>query len=482
MRWGVLILLWFAAASSALAQENALQADFRGERSRLDEACGTLSFKAAGGCAEELFTDHPLHMTVGSIAPQDGFGFGPAFVAHLTPSESWRLSWDSDAVVSTNASWRAGGYMKIIHTPVQTIHVSIPAPLSPGEASRQTRKPAKKAPVNLVHPYTVFNVYAQGISLNKVNYFGEGNNSTLGGASVFGMTQTIVGGNAIKPVYEWPALSKLNLALLGEMNGRFVNVKGESGQSVPSIQTLYDEATAPGLASQPGFLQMGEGVRMKPVLFEDHLQLNYLANFEEFFAPSNSHYSFLRWTIDLNHTLNFYSHSPSYEPKDTNGPDECATALGAITCPPIPYTRNLNGSVGVRLLISESIHSARSAVPFYFQQTLGGSDVNGSSSLASYQDYRFRAPNLLLLRGSFEHSIWGPLGFTLTAEEGRVTQNRGDVAFAHLKHSFATGLTVRAGGVPMVYVMFAWGGPEGHHNIFNMNTALLGGSARPSLY
>jgi hypothetical protein len=33
----------------------------------------------------------------------------------------------------------------------------------------------------------------------------------------------------------------------------------------------------------------------------------------------------------------------------------------------------------------------------------------------------------------------------------------------------------------MVFVMFAWGGSEGHHTIFNMNTALLGGSSRPSL-
>jgi hypothetical protein len=30
--------------------------------------------------------------------------------------------------------------------------------------------------------------------------------------------------------------------------------------------------------------------------------------------------------------------------------------------------------------------------------------------------------------------------------------------------------------------MFAWGGNEGHHNIFNLNPSLLGGSARPSLF
>lgn len=58
---------------------------------------------------------------------------------------------------------------------------------------------------------------------------------------------------------------------------------------------------------------------------------------------------------------------------------------------------------------------------------------------------------------------------------------RGDLGFDHLKHSFAAGLTLRAGGFPMVSLMFAWGGPEGHHNIFNMNSSLLGGSARPLL-
>jgi len=29
--------------------------------------------------------------------------------------------------------------------------------------------------------------------------------------------------------------------------------------------------------------------------------------------------------------------------------------------------------------------------------------------------------------------------------------------------------------------MYAWGGTEGHRNVFNMNTSLLGSSIRPSL-
>jgi hypothetical protein len=56
----------------------------------------------------------------------------------------------------------------------------------------------------------------------------------------------------------------------------------------------------------------------------------------------------------------------------------------------------------------EAINSATSPVPFYFQQTLGGQDINRVMALPSYHDYRYRAPSLLLLQESFEHSIWGP--------------------------------------------------------------------------
>ena len=420
MRWSVVALLWLAS-TAVVAQEGKLQADFRRESERVADACNEFSFKLVSGCAYELFTDHPLHIAAGSMPPQNGFGLGGAFVADKH-TKNWRLSWDVDAVGSTNASWRAGGYMKMIHTPPEQIRVITPVVSQPGET--MPTKPAKKPRVDLVHPYTVFNLYAQSISLNKLNFFGLGNDSALAGASVFGMTQTIVGGNVIKPVFEWPAIRKLNLALLGEVNGRFVDIRGESGQSVPSIETLYTNATAPGLSSQPGFVQLGEGFRIAPV-FWDRFELSYLANFQQFFAPSSSQNSFRRWTADMNHTLYLYGHTKS-APKstDANGPDECAPANE--TCPKVSLSRNLNGSIGARLLVSESIASGTSAVPFYFQQTLGGSDINGALALGSYRDYRYRAPNLLLLQENFEHSIWGPFGLKLMADEGRVAVTRGD--------------------------------------------------------
>lgn len=466
MRWSLGVVLCFAL-TPALAQESGLQADFRGEGIRVSDACGSFSLKTVPGCGYELFTDHPLHIAAGSMPPQNGFGLGGAFVWSKN-TKNWRLSADVDAVGATSGAWRAGAYLKLIHTPRETIHVIVS---QPGEKPKKARL--------LVHPYTVFNLYTQSISLNKLNYFGLGNDTTLAGASVFGMSQTVVGASVVKPIFEWPAISKLNLALLGEVNGRLVSIQQEHGDSVPSTGALYTEVTAPGLISQPGFIQLGGGFRIKPVI-ANVLQLNYSGNFQQFFAASNSGNSFRRWTADLNHTFYLYGYTKS-KPlgTDTNGPDSCAQ--GTEPCPPVSHSRNLNGSIGLRLLVSESITSGASRVPFYFQQTLGGSDVNSAMALASYRDYRFRAPNLLLLQQSFEHSIWGPFGVKFMADEGRVALTRGDLCFSNLKHTFAGGLTLRAGGFPMVSLMFAWGGPEGHHNILNMNTSLLGGSSRPAL-
>ena len=451
------------STAAAFAQESEIHADFRGEATRFKKSCGDFTVKKIPGCAELLFTDHPIHIAVGSIAPQNGFGAGGAYVGHYTPNELWRTSWNADSIASDNGSWRAGFYLKAIHTPIEKIKVIT-----------TTNGPAAHSNLS-VHPYTVFNFTAQSISLNQLFYYGLGPDSLQANASVYGMTETITGANTIVPLGH-----HLNASLLGEVNGRFVDLRGNHSESSPSIEQLFTEATAPGLVTQPPFVQLSEGVRLEPALLNNHLRIDYLAEFQQYEAPTDSHYSFRRYTIDLDHTIPLYRNSNSYSPKTFNGPDDCAATLGATKCPSIQ--RNREGSIELRLLITESIASAGNVVPFYLQPTLGGSDINGNPWLASYSDYRFRAPNALLLREAFEHSIWGPLGFAFSADQGKVALTRNDVNFNQLEHSFSVGVTLRAGGLPVISLSFAWGGPEGTHTIATVNTSLLGGSIRPSLF
>jgi hypothetical protein len=444
------------------AQESRFESELRHEGEKLRSNCGDFSFKSAIGCGEVLFTGHPLHIAVGSIAPQNGFGAGPAFVYHWTPDERWRLNLNADAIVSANGSWRAGAYMKAVYIPEKKIVVR------PGGTDNRKTNVA-------VQEYPVFHLYAQAASLNKIGYFGLGPSTTVEDRSFFGMQETIVGTSVLLPVFK-----PLNVSLSAEANGRFVDIRGARGNGSPSIEQVYNEATAPGLTSQPAFAQFGEGIRIRPRLFSDYLRLNYAVNYQQFIASGDSRFSFRRLTIDLSHQIPLYRRTRSFLAKDSNGPDDCSRDATNHECPAV--TRDLEGSIGIRLFISESITPSGHDVPFYFQPTLGGSDINGQHWLPSYQDYRFRAPNVLLFRGTFEHSIYGPLGVTYSADFGKVALRRGDIDFNHLLHSHTAGVTLRAGGFPIISFQYAWGGLEGTHAIGSVNSSLLGGSSRPSFY
>ena len=487
----VLIFAVVSVPPVVLAQQPTASADSGpdnpSELYKLQHSCFEL--KGLLDCGEELFTGQPVHIAVGSIAPQNGFGAGAAYVGHKT-TENWRITWDSDAVASINGSWRAGVYLKFVDTHERAPTVAF------GTKGRNLKPNLTALPER-----PVVNLYAQTITLNKLTYFGVGPDTSETGRSFYGMRETVVGASAIKPFY-----ARLNAAFFAEMNGRFVDIRPSLGQPSPTIGALYTEANTPGLITQPATLQLGEGVRMRPVWLDDRLHLDYNLTYKQYVAPGNSTFSFQRLTTDLSHQFAIYRKTTRIiVPRDTNGPDECSVdrdsenaecsvdkfaqhhqcldAQGAKSQECKEISRDLQGSFGVRFFSALSMTPGGDLVPFYYQPTLGGSDINGNQSLGSYQDYRFRAPNVLLIRESFEHSVGNlPLGVAFMVDEGKVALTRGELGESPWLHSFSAGLTLRAGGFPQVFLLFSWGGSEGTHTIANVNTSLLGGSARPSLY
>jgi hypothetical protein len=454
-------VLYLTFTTAAFAQnEGQLQSDFRREGSELAATCP--QFKKIFGCLQELVTGEPMHFTAGTIAPQNGTGFGGAFVFDKNYGERWRTSINADAVRSTNGSWRAGAYLTLVRTSTQA-----PVVITTRPAPGQSAPPPPK-----LTPAPVFNVYAQTTSLNKLDYYGLGNFSGRQNLAFFGMRETIFGGNATYPV-----LGASGLALYGELNGRWVEIRGRTSENGPSIEQRYNNITAPGLAQQPAYFEPAGGLKFVRD-FSSRLALNYSATFHEFAAVSDSHYSFQRLNLDFNHNIPLYRNQQSSPLQPQVGPDESPARL--VT--PHRFTRNREGSIGLRALLVESFTSNGNVVPFYFQPTLGGSDISGENMLPSYPDYRFRAPNLLLFRASIEHSIWGPIGAMFMADTGKVGLTRGELGFDHFRHSYAAGLTFRAGGFPFVQVLFAWGGNEGTHTIATIAPGVLGGGARPPLF
>ena len=462
---------WALCASPVLGQEGGFPAEVRREGERIAESCGELAPKTFLSCPQRLVTDHPFHIALGSLAPGNGFAVGGAFVKNDSLDEDWRIGYSADAVRSFRGAWRAGAYIRAVRSAVEA-----PIPVFPGSGGADAGGGVG------IHPYPVGNLYVQTISLPSVGFYGLGADAPRDAQTIFGMRQHIVGANVVVPITRIGALSRLNLALLGEVNGRYINIEEPGLDDAPSISTRFTEANAPGLTRQPGFAQFGEGIRIRPSIIHNRLRLNYLTRFQQYFAPDDSSLSFRRWTLDLEHDVPIYRNSSRPRALDTNGPNECRTGPTSDSCPPVSVSSNRSGTFGFRLMVSKSGVSSGGSVPFYFQQTLGGDDINGSKSLASYDDYRFRGPHVLLLQESLEHSIWGPFGIWLAADQGKVALQTQRLDFKNLRKSYGLGLTVRAGGAPQALFVFATGGPEGNHFAVTVTTSLLGGSARPSLH
>jgi hypothetical protein len=462
-RWaGVLIVL--GTSTCVCAQENKPEAALRGEGERFDQSC--LKFNLVG-CATLLFTDHPLHIAVGSLAPENGFGSGIAFVGHYTPNENWRLFFNADAVATVNQSWRAGAYMTAVRTKAPSF-VAVPG----------GSKTQKRSTSSFLKESPVLHFYSQATSLNHIDYYGLGQ-GTPRTPFGFGMTEVIGGGNVV-----WPVFKPLNFSVMGEVNGRAYSLRSYSSHTVYALDAPgpYMPPAAPGFTKSPSYAQFGGGLRVAPAIANGFLYLDYTAKFQDWLSMTGG-YSFRRFCADLDHEFPLYHHMASTAARQFNPPDSCSSDPNNQKCPPVTRSRNLEGSIGFRFLWTSSYTSNSNVVPFFVDPTLGGSDINGTTLLGSYADYRFRGPDLMLLRGSFEHSLGKlPVGVKFFVDEGRIGLDPEDLGFSHFAHSYAAGLTLHAGGLPVVDLLFAWGGKEGTHTIANVSNSLLGGTSRPSLY
>ena len=461
-RVSLCLLLLSLAAHCTAQNESRLHADLRREGNAF-KSCTQISKFA--DCGQTLVLGQPFHLAFGSLAPDNGMGFGLAFVEHKNFANEWRTNLSLDAVATMNGSWRAGAYIKAYKLPAG----------------------------NSYHVAPLFHLYSQSISLNRVDYFGLGPATTRLSQTTYGFSENITGADMALPI----SISGKSpvIAILAELNGRFPSLRHGREHDIASIESLFNEATAPGLIHQPAFFQPSEAVRLVPSLFGDRVSLNYLLQFQQFIAPGDSRYSFRRLNLDFNHSIPLshlsksigkYYGSSATPTLSHNTPDYCGGAGREnlpMPCPPASLTRKLEGSINLRAFISESFAGKGSQVPFYFMPTIGGSDLNGTPILPSYPDYRFRGPNLLLFQGTIEHSLGKlPIGALLSADEAKIGLSRSDISIDHLRHSLSAGFTVHAGGLPVLSFVYAWGGREGSHSTADVDPSLLGSASRPSLF
>lgn len=128
------------------------------------------------------------------------------------------------------------------------------------------------------------------------------------------------------------------------------------------------------------------------------------------------------------------------------------------------------GTFTASAVTAMSIVPSGHAVPLVLQPTLGGTDLNGLQSLRSFANFRFRDVNRIAVSIEHERDVFGPVASLLFIDWGGVADRASKLAAADFHHSYGVGLSIRAGGVAVFRLYYAFGGGEGHRTRMTSGT------------
>jgi len=270
-------------------------------------------------------------------------------------------------------------------------------------------------------------VYSFARGLPHMDFYGLGPNTLKANVVDFTERDVVSGIDVFNPFSSW-------LAAGARLESIWPEVGGVTDPKFRSITTAFNEASAPGLTAQPNFVHY-EGY-VEPRRTAHKFQFKYDVGYALYQDTDTGHFSFRRFSVDGTHTFH-----PFGKPE------------GILT-------------IHDRLAISQT--SAGNVVPFYLQETLGGSDINGQPTLRGFADYRFRGPDVMLFQVEYDHRFWGPLGGLAFYDTGQVANQVSDLDFARMRHSFGVGFSLWAGEKQWFKIYLGLGSGEGVHPYFGI--------------
>ena len=376
-------------------------------------------------CATSTFTSRPFHFVAQSIVPGSGVGGGGRYSRDLNEKGGAQDQLQGTAVITIRKFWLAE--LKF-------------------STSRSIDKDWNKSQESLR-----INIYARNRSLPVMTFYGLGPNTNVNNSVKFGQRDTSAGIEITTP---FPGLSWLSAG--GKVEGLWPNVGGVTGGNVVSIQQVYTEQTAPGLTTQPPMVH--ERIFLRPhKRFLERFELNYNVAYNFYQDASTGHFSFRRFETSVEHRF--------YPEKKKHG--------GVID-------QNYF-SVIWRYSVSQA--SAGNAVPFYLQETIGGTDIDNQPSLRAFKDYRFRGPDLMTVQAEYDRklcaectpckqgvirTVCSHLGLVLAYDAGKVALRNSDLGFSGMHQSFGGGLALYLGKDVIFRMAVALGGGEGTHPYFGI--------------
>lgn len=307
-------------------------------------------------------------------------------------------------------------------------------------------------PISTTHgEKATVSTYARRMDLHRQDFYGLGPNTSQSGHAEYRQQQDQIGAVAYFPLLSW-------LAAGGAAQWIAPAVHGISESSVPSVDALYPPSQIPGFFHQPSFfnpqllLRLHTPFNTNQTWRNTDLRLTY-DYFDDLGAGVNT---FRRLQAFAVQSLEIRKNIPRHSLPTR-------TAFQNVLCQGIVGDQCRLGTLVIDGLVTASYVGSGRSVPFYFQPTLGGSDIDGLDTLRGLVDYRLRAPNRVLLQADLYHDIWGPFGILAFYDTGRVALTPSDLSLSHLRHDYGVGAYIRAGGNIVLRAFIAFGAGEGSH-------------------
>jgi hypothetical protein len=376
-------------------------------------------------CATSTFRSRPFHFVAQSIVPGSGVGGGGRYAPDLNEKGGAQNQLQATSVITIRQFWLAE--LKF-------------------SSQRSIDKDWNKSGESLG-----INIYARNRSLPLMTFYGLGPDTNVHNSVKFSERDTSAGIEITTP---FPEVSWLSAG--GKLEGLWPNVGGVTGSNVVSIQQQYTEQTAPGLTTQPAMVH--EQIYLHPQRrFLNRFELDYNVAYNFYQDTSSGHFSFRRFETTVEHRF--------YPEKKKHG--------GVIE----------QNYFSVRWRYSVSDASAGNAVPFYLQETIGGSDIDNQPSLRAFRDYRFRGPDLMTVQAEYDRklcqgcapckegiirTVCEHLGLVAAYDAGKVAFRKSDLDFTGMHQSFGGGVAIYLGKDVIFRMAVALGGGEGTHPYFGI--------------
>jgi outer membrane protein assembly factor BamA len=194
----------------------------------------------------------------------------------------------------------------------------------------------------------------------------------------------------------------------------------------PSIETIYSDATAPGLTEQPRYLQstISAEIDYRDERGRPRRGGYYRATMGFWNDRTFERYDFKRFDVNV----------AQFIPLDANKKHILLGRVGLAA---------VNNSVGSR-------------IPFYFLPYVGGMDT-----IRSFHEFRFRDENALWMTAEYDWMVIPWVSVATFFDAGKVAHAWHEVGLSDLKHGFGFGARVHSTRQILARVDAAVGGDEG---------------------